>query len=235
MFLDVQGFAPLDCEWLIAAHELCLAPTLRLPDFTSDFSALVEEAVTLGYEQESARLTLQWAVHRIFLHIATTRVEDIRAIHLVECAEALERFGHRPDIALFFGSNERYQRIMKRKPMESLHLLQTVLYHRGQVQTAPKVMLSVPSRPVVKPQIETVMARYLTTRGLTGQPGTIKHIKKALLQFIHWLAQTPPMTQTWRQVTRDHVMGNAEWLKTLYKTQQRPFAAGTKHGLISSL
>jgi integrase len=235
MFLALHGYAPLDWEWLIAAHELCLARILRLPDFTSDFSALVEEAVTLGYEQESARLTLQWAVHRIFLHIATTRVEDIRAHHLVECAEALERFGHRPDVALFFGSNEHYQRIMKRNPMESLHLLQTVLYHRGQVQTAPKVMLSVPSRPVVKPQMETVMARYLTTRGLTGQPGTIKHTKKALLKFIDWLAQTHPVIETWTQVTRDHVMEYAEALNTMISTRQRPFAAGTKYGLLSCL
>jgi len=146
---------------------------------------LIDEAVHLGYKQEYAHIDLMWMVHRIFLHLGTTQVEDIHAAHLAEFSEALERFGQRPDVALFFGTDEGYHETMRKHYRPALHMLQTVLYHRGQINIEPpKPTKPAILRPVIKPRMEAVVARYLTTRRLTGQPGTIYNLSKCLHQFI---------------------------------------------------
>jgi site-specific recombinase XerD len=237
LFLALTGYAPLDWEWLIGVHAFHLEPFLKQPYFSSDFPMLIDEAVNLGYKQEHARIALMWTGHRIFLHLGTTQVEDIHAAHLAESSEALERFGQRPDVALFFGTAERYHENVRKHYLVALHMLQTILYHRGLINTEPpKPTKPVIVRPVVKPRMEAVVDRYLTARRLTGQPGTIYNLFKYLHQFIGWSAQTSPTMESWAEVTRDQVMEYAEALHTMRgKRTNRLFAATTKNTMLSCL
>jgi hypothetical protein len=75
----------------------------------STWKVLVEEAGRLGYDPAGTQSKLQWGAMRILLHIGSTRVEDITFAHLLELRQVLEQLGQRDDIALFFGSKERYQ------------------------------------------------------------------------------------------------------------------------------
>lgn len=107
-FLALRGYAPLDWDWLIALSPLYLDKMLEHPLFASNVSTLVKEAVTLGYEPSVAHSKLLWSVFRIFLHKGITQVEQIGMTDLIEFARALDGFGTRPDVALFFGSVESY-------------------------------------------------------------------------------------------------------------------------------
>src|SRR5207244_8472484 len=89
----------------------------------------------------------------------------------------------------------------------NLHLLHVILYHRGQVSKEPRRFLNHRNpRPVMKPRMEAVVARYLTARGLTDRPGTIGGLDLALRQFIGWLAQAYPEVEAFAEVTREHLM-----------------------------
>src|SRR5579885_1567171 len=63
--------------------------------------------------------------------------------------------------------------------------------------------------------MEAVLARYLTTRRLTDQPGTVRVFDKAIRRLITWLAGTYPQIETFTQVSRDHLMEFAEYLSTM--------------------
>lgn len=127
--------------------------------------------------------------------------------------------------------------MVKKHHIPALHLLQTVLYHRGQVDTEPPR----PQKPayvrfIARPRMEEVIARYLRTRRLTDQPGTIENSDKYLHQFVDWLAQTHPTVETWAEVTRDQVIAYAEALNTMKgKRTHQPFAATTKYTMLSCL
>ena len=83
-FLALRGYASLDWDWLLAVHDLHVDIFLQYRQFTSNLSSLMEEAVSLGYAPNMVRRELQWAVHRIFLHSGTTRIEDITALQIAE-------------------------------------------------------------------------------------------------------------------------------------------------------
>ena len=196
-----------DWEWLIATHHLLLESFLPVLGYPATLSSLVETAVNLGYECKDARLTLQWAVSRVLLHLGSPHLRDIRAIHLGEFEQAIARFGDRADVACFFGSHERYQQGIRGEYLTDLHLLQTVLYHQGQIQTEPyRVTHQAASRPPRIPQMEAVITRYLSMRRLTDQPTTVEKTGRGLRKFVDWLAQAYPLVESWRDVTRDQVM-----------------------------
>lgn len=237
IFLTLQGYISLDWDWLIATHHLVLEPFLPLlGGGEAAFALLVAEAVNLGYEWQDAQMTLQWSVYRILLHLGTPHIGDIRASHLVQFIEAVENFKYRSDVADFFGSSQRHQESIQPSHLASIRLLQTVLYHRGQVNTEPhRTTILVPARNVVKPQMEATVKRYIQMRSLTDQPGTVKAAKRYLLKFIDWLAGADPLIESWAEVERDHLMQYAAELKTMNCTRGRPYAAQSKHGMLSGL
>src|SRR5258708_33972486 len=94
----------------------------------------------------------------------------------------------------------------------ALHLLRVVLYHGGQLEKEQGFPRKKPPRPPIKPSMEKVMMRYLTTRRLTDQPATVKKTDHALRQLITWLAHTYPDVESFAEVTRDHLMEFAESL-----------------------
>ncbi len=238
MFLALRGYAPLDWEWLIAVPEINLEKFLCQPTFAGNIDLLVEEAVQLGYKRGTAQAALRWTVNRLFLHIGTSRAEDLQANHLDEFAKALERFLERPDVAMFFGSTEQYTGVLYHHYLSRFQVLKTVLYHRGQLHTRLKgnTPRRAVSRPILKPRMEAVVTRYIAIRRLTDHPSTIKNFNAALSHFIEWLAQTYPTMETFAEVTREHLIEYAEALNTIQgKNTLRPFAAATKQKMLSRL
>ncbi len=170
-YLSLRGYATFDWEWLIATHHLVIEPFLPVLEYPTTLSCLVETAVNLGYEWKDAGMTLQWAVSRVLLHLGSPHLHDIREAHLAEFEQAIARFGDRADVALFFGSRERYQQGIREEYLTDLRLLQTVLYHQGQLQTEPyRVTYQVATRSPRKPQMEAVVTRYLAMRSLCTLP-----------------------------------------------------------------
>src|SRR5207247_10611405 len=104
-----------------------------------------------------------------------------------------------------------------------LHLLHVILYHRGQVSKEPRRFLKQSKpRPVIKPRMEAVVARYLTARGLTDRPGTLVGLDLALRQFIGWLAQAYPEVESFAEVTRQHLMEFADAMNTMGGARTTP-------------
>ncbi len=236
IFLALYGYALMDWDWLIATHHFALEPFFPLLGSQAVLPPLVETAVNLGYEWKDARMTLQWSVYRILLHLGTPHIKAIRETHLAELEQAVTRFGERPDVARFFGSYERYQQGIREEYLTSIHLLQTVLYHQGQVHTEPyRVTQLVASRPEVLPQMEAVVTRYLSMRRLMDQPATVEKTKRGLFKFIDWLAQTYPLVVSWTEVTRDQVMEYADALHTMINKRRKLYAAQSKYKLLSQL
>ncbi len=131
-YLVLHGYARFDWDWLIAVYRVDILDLLTHLGRDVGVAQLVEEAVVLGYDRLTALAALGWTVGRIFLHTAITSVEGIDTQVLAEFTEAVLLFGERPDVSLFYGSSERY-RARRAYYLSYLHVLQVVLYHRGQV------------------------------------------------------------------------------------------------------
>lgn len=237
LFLALRGSVCFDWEWLVAIPDLTLGALPAKLGISINWKVLVEEGGRLGYNPAGTQSKLQWGAMRILLHIGSTHVEDIPFADLLELRQSLEHLGQRDDIALFFGSKERYQGIVHSHRHFSLNLLQTVLYHCGQIDAEPpRPKRPAFVRPVIKPQMETVIDRYLATRRLTNQPGTIGNFYETLHQFVDWIAQAYPPIETWAEVSREQVVEYAEALNTLpARTTGRPLAATTKLTRLSCL
>jgi len=236
LYLVLHGYARFDWEWLIAVYRLDILEILTHMGRDLGVEQLVEEAVVLGYDRLTALAALQWTVGRIFLHTAITSVEGIDTKVLAEFTEAVLLFGERPDVSLFYGSSERY-RARRAYYMSYLHVLQVVLYHRGQVTTEPrKSCLQEPRHRVMKPRMEAVIARYLAVRRLTDQPSTVAGYEQDLHRFVSWLTQAHPDVETLAGVTREHITEYAEALNTMTSTRTgRPLATLTRRGALSCL
>jgi hypothetical protein len=199
-------------------------------------TTLIEEACALGYEQVTATQSVRWALSRLFMHLGSTQIAQLHEEHCAAFRDAVRRFSERPDVALFFGSVERYRAVTVRYGA-SLHLLHVVLYHRGQAVTEPVRALppQVP-RPVLPPQMEGVITRYLAARRLTDRPATVLRLELALRRFTEWLTHTHPALTTFAAVQRDHVWAYAQALQTRPAARSgQPLAAQTKRGLLSGL
>jgi hypothetical protein len=136
MYLAARGYARFDLEWILAIPVLRVWKLLEYFNIDLGVPVLVEEAVRLGYERRVPLYELRFVTSRIFLHTGITRSEVITDDHLSEYLEAVHKLGERPDIALYFGSEKRYHQAVV-KYSYSLHVLNVVLYHRGQVSKEP--------------------------------------------------------------------------------------------------
>jgi site-specific recombinase XerD len=236
-FLALRGYAPLDWDWLIALRHIHLDKMLHHPTFASNVSSLAQEAIALGYDRRVVQQMLLWSVHRIFLHKGITQVEQITVADLTEFALALDRFGHRPDVALFSDSAEHYDQRRRTLYLGSLQLLQNILYHRGQIHVEPRRFgRQQAPRTVARPRMEATIERYLATRRFTHAPGTVRNFEKVLRHFAHWLLHTYPTLEAFADVTREHLLEYANALNTMKgERTQQPFAATTKYGMLSYL
>src|SRR5438270_2793924 len=237
MFLALHGYAQFDWDWLLAVPRLSIWNLLDRVGQDLGTIELIEEAVGLGYAREGATQALQWAVSRVFLHTSNPHVESIDDAQLTLLSEAICQFGERSDLALFFGPVAHSHQGIARRYTCHLHLLHVILYHRGQVSKEPRRFLNQRNpRPVMKPRMEAVVARYLTARGLTDRPSTIGGLDLALGQFIGWLAQAYPEVESFAEVTREHLLEFTEAMNTMLGARtKRPLATLTKRGRLSRL
>lgn len=107
MYLAVQGHARFDLEWILSIPVLRVWKLLDFVKLNLDTDRLIEEAMNLGYER-CVRDELRYVMSRIFLHTGISQAGDITDEHLAEYLEAVHKLGERNDIALYFGSAERY-------------------------------------------------------------------------------------------------------------------------------
>ncbi len=236
-FLAMRGYVHFDWEWIVAIGGVGFGWLLDYEHGEAGLLELVEEAVQLGYSPGSARDVLHWVAGRVFLHSAQLHVDAIRESDLDELEEAITRFGEREDIALFYGSFERYQRVMRTR-LKCVYTMRVVLYHRGQIPTEPHIAHRQPRppRPVLKPRMQAVATRYLSAHSLTDRPSTIRHVDAILRQLIAWLAQVYPHLESFAEVTRDHMLAYAEALSAKLNPRTKvPIALSTKQNTISIL
>src|SRR5438128_936283 len=201
-------------------------------------TSLLDDAFQLGFAQQHTTSAFHWLIHRILMHTGVTDVEQITDAELQEFEQALDGFTERPDVDALYGSVDEYRKRLKWRKI-SLHQLQVVLYHRGQVNREPQRVVHAPSRRVFvihKPRMQEILARYLTARSLTDQPATVKKLDLAMRQFVVWIEQTYPEIETFAEVTREHVLEYAEMLNTrLGLLTSRPLASSSKCQILTKV
>ena len=197
---------------------------------------LLDDASRLGYEQRSAG-HLRWCIHRFFLRGGPLSVEDLADAHLAAMREAIHHFGERSDVHLFFESAEAYRATIEKERLCFLFRLQVVLYHRGQVSDLPRFHLPRPAQYTPStPRMIAVLDRYLATRRLSDEPGTVKKFRTHIRRFIAWIEHAHPAIETFAGVTRDHVLEFAEFLATSpTRDTGRPLATSSRRVALSSL
>lgn len=235
-FLAAHGYATFDWPWLIAIPDIHLQPLFVATGLDRGIADLVQEATQLGYSAGSAHSRLGWILSRICLHGGFRPVEKLSEVDCQEVAAAVRQFGQRADVPLYYGSVARYQKAQAMS-LAVAHKLHVLLYHRGQATMEPRVVMPCAAvRPVLKPQMTAVVARYLVVRRLTDRPGTIAGLDMALRHFIAWLAENRPEIESFVAVTREDVLAFAEDLNHQINPQTgRSLAALTKRGRLANL
>ena len=230
-FLALRGYARFDWEWLIAVRQFRPSSLFTCAAGDMGMTALLDDAFHLGFAKQHTTSAFHWLIHRILMHTGVPDIEQITEVELQEFEQALDRFTERPDVDVLYGSVDEYRKRLKQRKI-SLHHLQVVLYHRGQVNREPQRVVNAPSRRVFmahKPRMQEILARYLTARSLTDQPATVKKLDLAMREFVDWIEQTYPDTQTFAEVTREHVLEYAEVLNTrLGMFTSQPLASSSK-------
>ena len=237
-FLALRGYARFDWEWLIAVRQFRPSSLFTCAAGDMGLTSLLDDAYHLGFAKQHTTSAFHWLIHRILMHIGEPDVEQITDVSLVEFEQALERFAERPDVDALYGSVDEYRKRLKQRKI-SLHQLQVVLYHRGQVNSEPQRLVNAPSRRMFvihKPRMQETLARYLTARSLTDQPATVKKLDLAIRQFVVWIEQTYPEIETFAQVTREHVLEYADMLNTrLGVLTSRPLASSSKCQILTKV
>jgi integrase len=158
--------------------------------------------------------------------------------HLAEYLQAARELGERPDIALYFGSETRYHRALVEYSY-GLHVLNVVLYHRGQVSREPhrsQPKGTAPRAWAHGPRIEAVIDRYFRERQLVDRPATIQSAGLALTLFVRWLISAHPEIESLASVTREHLLEFAEYLNSMVGvTSKRTYSLSAKIGVLSAL
>src|SRR5258708_26512606 len=232
----MRGYVTFDWEWIIA-----LPPRLRMwtmmksLDLDQDVIRLIGEAIALGFEPSTAEKTMRWAVSRLFLHMPVPQVERICEADLNEFVKALQLFGERPDVALFYSSTEEFLENAKFAEAR-FHGVEVGLCHGGQIKTEPPKKQPPVHPPTNKPRMQAVLDRYLATRRLSDQSATVGSFNKNIRRLINWLERTHPAIETFAQVTRDHILEFADFLTTSANLiTGRPLATSTRRQSLSKI
>jgi integrase len=214
IFLAASGYMRLDWEWLLATPTFKTQRVYERLGCSMGIPELIQLAKSLGYH-DSAAEHINWIVSRLGLHTGATHYSAFTEDDLNEAREAIRLFGARADVALFFGSRERYKH---RAPvyLSHVHTLHVLLYHLGHITTEPQRSSKnhAPPRLSIHPQIDASVTRYIAERRLTYSPASVSYARQALHMFQDWLAQAYPSVESFAGVTRDQVLEYAEALKT---------------------
>jgi hypothetical protein len=238
-YLALRGYIWLDWDWLlaIARHRIWELDERLGLSIRQDAESLVREAVHLGYYQNTAVRVLRWTLSRLLLHAGSGRVAAITDDQLDDFAGAIRRFCERSDIADYYGSRPRYIRLTGSGYLNYVHAVSVELYHRGQLAREPRRPRSgVKLRPVLRPRMEAVAARFLAARRLTDRRSTVETLEHALREFIAWLCRVEPQLESFADVTRDHLLAYGEFLAhTTSPHTGRPYAFFSRRGRLAAL
>jgi integrase len=237
-FLALRGYARFDWEWLIAVRQFRPSSLFTCAAGDMGMTKLLGEACHLGFAQPHTTSAFHWLVHRILMHIGVPDVEQITDAELQEFEQALDRFAERPDVDALYGSVDEYRKRLKQRKI-SVHQLQVVLYHRGQVSREPQRLVDRTKQRVFvihQPRMQEVLVRYLATRRLTDQPSTVDKLDLSIRQLAVWIEQTYPEIETFAEVTREHILEYAHMLDTrLGVDTKRPLASSSKCQALTKL
>jgi integrase len=238
-FLAARGYAWFDPEWLVAMPSLYVWGLLEGTPLAEDVAAMEAEAVALGYSRWFAERALGWSTVRLFMNTLCRDASGIEERDIDGLEEALRSFGGRADLDLFFGSEERYRKALRRQ-VTHLQLLRVVLYHRGRLAKEPRRSdyrwESPVERPSLKPRMEAAARRYLATKSLSCRPATVERFDLALWRFIAWVAEERPEVESFAEVDREMVLEYAEALNGMRgHNTGRPLSNRTKEGYLSRI
>jgi integrase len=216
LFLALRGYIRLDYPWMFGAQQLRIADTAAWMGIDLGTSALIEEAVALGYNRRSLTQAMNWTAGRIALHTGVLHVDGLAGEHIAEALEAVRLFSERDDLHHFYPSAEDYRANASKQWITHLHQLQVVLFHRGQAATQPRKHMPSWKPPMdMPPKMLAVAQKWLAARKLTDAPSTVDKLELAVRIFGDWLGACHPEITTFTDVTRDHALA---WIQHLTET-----------------
>jgi integrase len=210
LFLALRGHITFDYPWMLGAGQLRVIDPAAELGIDLGTAALIDEAVSLGYNRNSLRQAMNWTASRIALHTGLSHADNITDDHIVEALEAVRLFSEREDLQRFYPSPQHYRDNASKQWVTHLHQLQVVLFHRGQVATEPRKLMPGWKPPLVlPPTMQAVAEKWLAARRLTDRPATVEKLELAVWRFGDWLGEHHPEIVTFADVTRDHCLA---WL-----------------------
>ena len=237
VFLGLRGYLTLDYAWMFGAGQIRIDDAATAMGIDLGTGELIEEAIALGYNPNSARQAMRWTVGRIALHTGIRHSSEITQDHITEALEAVRLFSERDDLHLFYPSAQNYRDNAAKQWITHLHQLQVVLFHRGQIATQPRKLMPSWKPPLVlPPRMQVVADKWLAARRLTDAPSTVEKLEIAVRKFGEWLAEHHPEIVSYVDVTRDHCLAWAESIaETPTEKTGRPLGAVTRIQRISGL
>ncbi len=237
LFLALRGYVDLDYPWLLAVDHLFVVNFAKQLGIDFGIGPLTREAIGLGFSPISSDRAMRWGVCRIALHTGDLDPRHIRQRHIDELLQAVREFSVRADVTDFYATFDRYRWLSSHSWTTLLHLLQVVLYHRGQVPAPPRRVMPCFAAPApALPAMQAVIDRWLAARKLTDRPSTLQRLEVALRHFLIWLAKAQPDITRFADVTRDHLLAYLAVLaeEPTERTEQ-PLAPISRRGRISAL
>jgi integrase len=237
VFLGLRGYLTLDHAWMFGAGQIRIDDAATAMGIDLGTGELIEEAIALGYNPNSARQAMRWTVGRIALHTGIWHSSEITQDHITEALEAVRLFSERDDLHLFYPSAQNYRDNAAKQWITHLHQLQVVLFHRGQIATQPRKLMPSWKPPLMlPPRMQAVADKWLAARRLTDAPSTVEKLEIAVRKFGEWLAEHHPAIVSYVDVTRDYCLAWAESIaETPTEKTGRPLGAVTRIQRISGL
>ena len=217
-YLALTNRIRLDHAWMFAAGQLRVEKWAAALGEDFGTPRLVAEAMRLGYVRLSALHALRWSVTRIALQSGVHNPEHLNATHIDGMFAAIEEFGNRPDVSLFYGSADRFKRGPAVIWTANLMVLKSVLFHRGQCQDPPKKGMRLRLGPVAQTDMWMLVERWLEQKKPTLQPKTVADLSYSMRIFVAHLNYVAPAICQFDQVTREHALSFVEDLAV----QSRP-------------
>ena len=237
VFLGLRGYVTFDYAWMFGAGQIRIDDAATAMGIELGASELIEEAVALGYNANSARQAMRWTVGRIALHTGIQHASEITGDHITGALGAVRLFSERDDLDHFYPSAQDFLDNAAKQWITHLHQLQVVLFHRGQVATQPRKLMPSWKPPLVlPPRMQAVADKWLAARRLTDAPATVEKLEIAVRRFGEWLAEHHPAIVSYAEVTRDHCLAWAESLaEAPAEKTGKPLGAVTRIQRISGL
>ena len=237
VFLGLRGYVTFDYAWMFGAGQIRIDDAATAMGIELGASELIEEAVALGYNANSARQAMRWTVGRIALHTGIQHASEITDDHITGALGAVRLFSERDDLDHFYPSAQDFLDNAAKQWITHLHQLQVVLFHRGQVATQPRKLMPSWKPPLVlPPRMQAVADKWLAARRLTDAPATVEKLEIAVRRFGEWLAEHHPAIVSYAEVTRDHCLAWAESLaEAPAEKTGKPLGAVTRIQRISGL